>query len=74
MKITDFALLIYSPLEVRVAIVDLRPIGFPLAFAANERRTLHGAIASLPLVDGEYDVGCGIRTSDFAGDSWDYTH
>ena len=67
-KITDFALLIYSPLEVRVAIVDLRPIGFPLAFAANERRTLHGAITSLPLVDGEYDVGCGIRTSDFAGD------
>ena len=68
MKITDFTLLIYSPIEVRVAIVDLRPIGFPLAFAANERRTLHGAITSLPLVDGEYSVGCGIKTSDFAGD------
>ena len=67
-KVTDFALLIYSPLEVRVAIVDLRPSGFPLAFAANERRTLHGSITSLPLVDGEYYVGCGVRTSDFAGD------
>ena len=68
-KLTDFALLIHSPLEVRVAIVDLRPSGFPLEFAANERRTLHGAITSLPLVDGDYDVGCGIRTSDFAGDT-----
>ena len=67
-KVTDFALLIHSVLEVRVAILDLRPIGFPLAFAANERRTLHGSITSLPLVDGEYDVGCGVRTSDFAGD------
>ena len=67
-RISDLALLIYSPIEVRLAILDLRPIGFPLSLAANERRTLRGWITSLPLVDGEYSVGIGIKTNQFAGD------
>jgi hypothetical protein len=67
-KISELALLIYSPIEVRVAILDLRPIGFPLSLAANERRTLRGWIKSLPLVEGEYHVGFGIKATDFAGD------
>jgi len=67
-RITDLALLIYSPIEVRLAILDLRPIGFPLSIAANERRTLCGTIAAVPLVDGDYNVGLGIKTNHFAGD------
>ena len=67
-KVTDLALLIYSPLEVRLAILDLRSIGFPLSLALNERRTLRGWITSMPLVDGEYHVGCGIKTTDYDGD------
>jgi lipopolysaccharide transport system ATP-binding protein len=70
-KVTDLALLIYSPLEVRVAILDLRPVGFPLALAAGERRTLRGWIKSLPLVEGEYRVGFGIKTTEFEGDKLD---
>lgn len=66
-KILALTLLIYSPVEVRVAIVDLRPSGFPLTLAAGERRTLRGWIKSLPLVEGEYHVGFGINTADFTG-------
>ena len=67
-RISELALMIYSPLEVRVGLVDLRPSGFPLALAANERRTLRGVIKSLPLVEGEYDCGFGINSTDYVGD------
>lgn len=67
-KISELTLLVYSPLEVRLAIVDLRSIGFPIAMAAGETRRLHGWIKSLPLVEGEYQVGFGIKTNDHFGD------
>ncbi|HWI19291.1 MAG TPA: ABC transporter ATP-binding protein [Vicinamibacterales bacterium] len=67
-KISVLTLLIYSPLEVRLAILDLRSIGFPIAMAAGETRRLHGWIKSLPLVEGEYQVGFGIQTNDYFGD------
>lgn len=67
-RISELALLIYSSLEARVAVLDLRSSEFPLALAANERRTLRGWIKSVPLVEGEYSVGFGIKASDFAGD------
>jgi lipopolysaccharide transport system ATP-binding protein len=66
--ISELALLIYSTLEVRLAILDLRSIGFPIAMASGETRRLRGWIRSLPLVEGEYQVGFGIRTNDHAGD------
>ncbi len=67
-KVGHLALLFYSTIEVRIAILDLRPMGFPLALSANESKQLRGSIATLPLVEGDYSVGFGIRTSDFAGD------
>lgn len=67
-KISEFALLVYSQLEVRLAIVDLRSVGLPIAMAAGETRRLHGWIKSLPLVEGEYLVGFGIKTNDHFGD------
>ena len=67
-RISHLALLVYSPLEVRLAIVDLRPFGLPMPLAAGETKVIHGSIKSLPLVEGEYNVGFGIRSADYAGD------
>ena len=67
-KISELTLLIYSPLEVRLAILDLRSVGFPIAMASGESRRLRGRIKSLPLVEGEYQVGFGIKTNDHFGD------
>ncbi len=66
--ISELALLIYSPLEVRVAILDLRPFGCPIALAAGDTQSFRGAFKSVPLVDGEYHVGFGLRASGHAAD------
>ncbi len=67
-RINQLALLIYSSQELRVAIVDLRGAGLPWSMAAGETRTLKGWITSLPLVEGDYRIGLGLGTADFAGD------
>src|SRR6185369_12190254 len=38
-KLAGLAVLVYSQLEMRIAILDLRTTEFPLAIAANETRT-----------------------------------
>jgi lipopolysaccharide transport system ATP-binding protein len=70
-RITDFAVLIYSVQQTRVAIVDLREASLPRSVAAGECWRFDGAIRSLPLVEGEYDIGIGIRATGFEGDKLD---
>ena len=66
-RVTELALLIYSAGEARVAIIDLRG-HLPPAVSAGETWTLRGWIESLPLVEGDYQVGVGVRSSGFVGD------
>jgi len=67
-RINHVSLLIYSSQELRVAIVDLRGAGLPVSMAAGDTWTLNGWITSLPLVEGDYQIGLGLGTADFFGD------
>ncbi len=67
-KISEIVLLIYSSLETRVAIVDLRSAGLPVTLTAGQEWSLSGWIASLPVVEGAYRFGLYLGTSDFADD------
>jgi lipopolysaccharide transport system ATP-binding protein len=67
-RVNEAALLVYSAQETRLAIVDLRPAGLPAALTPGETLTIRGRIESLPLVEGEYSLGAGLTTSEFAGD------
>ncbi len=66
-RMTELAILIYSAAEARVAVIDLRG-SLPAGMTAGETWTLHGWIESLPLVEGDYQVGLGVRASGFVGD------
>ena len=70
-KITDLALLLYSSQQTRVAILDLRETSLPRSLSAGEVWRFEGAIPSLPLVEGEYDIGIGVRATGFTGDKLD---
>jgi lipopolysaccharide transport system ATP-binding protein len=66
-RVTELAILIYSAAEARVAVIDLRGY-LPSTIAAGDTWTLRGWIESLPLVEGDYQVGLGVRASSFVGD------
>ena len=55
-EITDLALLFYSDLGTRVAIVDLRKQE-PLLTPTNKALKIRGTIDVLPVIDGHYRVG-----------------
>lgn len=57
-RLTDFQLLLYSALGVRVAMLDLRQVnGHGYHLQAGQRLTLEGRVKRLPLVEGDYRVG-----------------
>ncbi|HMP05972.1 MAG TPA: ABC transporter ATP-binding protein [Lacipirellulaceae bacterium] len=65
--ISDFSLLVYSPLGLRVAILDLRTTGGSCSVLPNKALTIEGTIKDVPLVEGEYDVGIYLNCSAFRG-------
>ncbi|MCX8157193.1 MAG: ABC transporter ATP-binding protein [Verrucomicrobiae bacterium] len=57
-RLTDFQLLLFSALGVRVAMVDLRQVnGHGYTLQSGQRLVLNGRIRRLPLVEGDYRVG-----------------
>lgn len=66
-RIGELALLLFSSQEVRVGIVDLRSSGLPATVAAGASWSLRGTFRQLPLVEGDYRVGCYLVAGDFAG-------
>ncbi len=70
-SIQEFALLIYSDLGNRVAILDLRGSIFPAAIRPEEGLTVRGRIGGIPLVEGEYRIGLWIAADSHAGDTFD---
>ncbi len=66
-KLVDLALLFYSPLGTRVAVIDLRKA---LNSSVGDVR-LSGSIRSLALVEGDYSVGLYINSTHFRGDLMD---
>jgi lipopolysaccharide transport system ATP-binding protein len=70
-KLGEVAVLVYSSLETRVAVVDLRSAGLPARLDAGQPWSARASIATLNLVEGDYRVGLFISSSDFAGDELD---
>ena len=66
-------ILIYSLSGTRVAILDLRKIRFP--FHLNkERLNIEGIIKTLPLVEGEYQIGLYLECNEIRKDFLDIIH
>jgi len=68
-RIDALAVLIYSSLGMRVAILDLRRPEVSYELDGSNSIVVHGTVASLPLVEGEYHIGlyivCGETMKDF---------
>lgn len=70
-KLGEVAVLFYSSLETRVAVIDLRSAGLPMRLEPNQRWHTSGTISSVNLVEGDYRVGLFVNSSDFFGDVTD---
>ena len=70
-KLGEVAVLVYSSLETRVAVVDLRSANLPARLDASEQWTGGATIRNLNLVEGDYRIGLFVSSSDFAGDVLD---
>jgi lipopolysaccharide transport system ATP-binding protein len=70
-KLGEVAVLVYSSLETRVAVVDLRSANLPARLDANAEWTATATIASLNLVEGDYRIGLFVSSSDLVGDVLD---
>jgi lipopolysaccharide transport system ATP-binding protein len=68
--VNEMAILLYSGVGTRVAIVDLRSAGGYEVSPANALE-LTGTVRSLPLVEGDYSVGLYISCGDIHGDFYD---
>lgn len=67
----DCCILIYSPSQVRVAIIDLRRPAGPYTVPGEGRLVLQGEVPRLNLVEGVYSLGLYIRTPGATGDHYD---
>jgi lipopolysaccharide transport system ATP-binding protein len=70
-KLGEVAVLFYSSLETRVAVVDLRSAKLPARLDADAQWTATATIASLNLVEGDYRIGLFVSSSDLVGDVLD---
>jgi lipopolysaccharide transport system ATP-binding protein len=70
-KLGEVAVLIYSSLETRVAVIDLRSANLPARLDVTEPWSARATIASMNLVEGDYRIGLFVSSSDFAGDVLD---
>src|SRR5687767_3055975 len=70
-KLAEVAILIYSSLETRIAIIDLRTVSLPTRLEAGQTWTVDGGISSVRLVEGDYRFGLFVNSSEFIGDVTD---
>jgi lipopolysaccharide transport system ATP-binding protein len=62
--IKDIAILIYSILGTRIAMIDLRKENIIYKVSDSETTTITGKIAKIPLIEGDYMVGLYIASAD----------
>jgi lipopolysaccharide transport system ATP-binding protein len=67
-RMTELAILVYSSAGARLAILDLRDHGLPLAMSPSRRYLIQGEIGRFSLVEGDYHFGIYIATTNFSGD------
>jgi lipopolysaccharide transport system ATP-binding protein len=66
--VSDLDVFILSAQGNRIALLDLRSLGFPVRLKASETWQVAVDIASLPLVEGDYSIGLSVHTPDFSED------
>ena len=67
-KLSEVAVLLYSAMETRVAVIDLRSAGLPVRLDSGQQWCAEGTIGNVSLVEGDYRLGLFVNSSDFAGD------
>ena len=72
-KIHELSVLIFSLLNTRVAIIDLRLFGIPVNLASKELLHMTCGIKCLPLVEAQYRFGCYVKSENFNGNLYDLT-
>lgn len=70
-NISELQILIYSSLNTRIAMLDLRNKGGMHKLSANNYFSISGTIDSLPLVQGDYHIGIFINSTKVSGDFFD---
>ncbi len=68
LQVSDVCLLVHSAMGVRVAIFDLRRAAGPYRLEPDVALNIAGRVHGLPLVEGDYQVGLYLNTSNFQGD------
>ena len=70
-RIEGLAILVYSSIGARVAILDLRQSANLYRLEDNAPLRIAGRINSLPLVEGQYKIGLYVSSEDFSGNTFD---
>jgi lipopolysaccharide transport system ATP-binding protein len=70
-RLNEMAILIYSNLGARVAVLDLRPHGVVNLPVDSSPLTIRATIRSLPLVEGDYQMGLYIGSDSISEDFLD---
>jgi lipopolysaccharide transport system ATP-binding protein len=71
LSIIELAILFYSDLGTRIALIDLRKEVSSLTLNSNQVLTIKGNIKNVPFVEGEYRIGLYLVTSEFSGNILD---
>jgi lipopolysaccharide transport system ATP-binding protein len=72
--VRGIAVLLFSDLGARVAILDLRTTGSNQVITPSLPLILTGEVESMPFVEGDYSVGLYLDCGDFCGDILDLTN
>ena len=70
-QLAEVAMLIYSALETRISVIDLRAVSLPARLEAGQTWSVAGSIANVRFVEGDYRLGLFVSSSDFVGDVTD---
>ena len=68
LQVRDVCLLLHSAMGIRVAIFDLRRAAGPYRLEPEVPLVITGRLHALPLVEGDYQAGLYLNTSNFQGD------
>lgn len=70
-RLDEIAILVYSTFGRRLAILDLRKAGRTFKLNGTGVESIQGTIRSLPLVEGEYQIGLYLNWGETKGDFYD---
>jgi lipopolysaccharide transport system ATP-binding protein len=73
-RLAHLCLLLYSSLDIRVAIIDLRRDEGPYALADGQILTIEAEVDRLDVVEGEYRIGLHLQGGTTRGDFLDLAH